>query len=268
LAKPKGGLLTSVRDYLFFRSCGIRRVIGVPFTAWTLRCGPIAGSDLYTSETARQLEALRGLGEIDLDDPSAWDLALAGEETAEAERLLAQHQIKHPFLAASVGTKMQAKDWELGNWQKLMRRMGERHPHLPLVMLGVGEEAAYSERILSEWRGPKANLCGQASPRVSAALLRRAALMVCHDSGPMHLAATVGTPCVAIFSARNPPGEWYPRGGNHTILYHRTPCWGCGLTVCIDQQKACILSITVDEVADAVERRLTLAGLSAISPLP
>jgi heptosyltransferase III len=40
------------------------------------------------------------------------------------------------------------------------------------------------------------------------------------------------------------------------VLYHRTPCWGCKLTECIAQKKACILSITVDEVHAAVGRVL------------
>ena len=35
----------------------------------------------------------------------------------------------------------------------------------------------------------------------------------------MHLAASVGIRCVAVFSRRNPPGKWFPFGGNHKILY-------------------------------------------------
>ena len=45
--------------------------------------------------------------------------------------------------------------------------------------------------------------------------------------GPMHLAAAVGTPCVAIFAARNIPRQWFPYGAHHRILYHRVECAGC-----------------------------------------
>jgi ADP-heptose:LPS heptosyltransferase len=68
----------------------------------------------------------------------------------------------------------------------------------------------------------------------------------------MHLAAAVGTPCVAIFAARNIPRQWFPYGPAHRILYHRVECAGCGLETCIEQQKKCILSITPDEVLTAI----------------
>ena len=263
LAEPKGGLLTSLRDWLFFRLCGIRTVIGIPSSRRTLRPVRIPGSELFMSETARVLECIRRLGSVDVKDPKWWDLRLTSAESGEAETVLRNHAISGPFLAASVGTKIQPNDWEEPNWKRLMERLSEEFPGLSLVLFGTGEEAERCGRLMEIWKGPKANLCGVTSPRVSAAVLRSAAVMVCHDSGPMHLAATMGVPCVAIFSARNPPGVWYPRGENHTILYHRTPCWGCKLTVCVEERKACILSITVEEVHAAVRKKLARGGISA-----
>ena len=144
----------------------------------------------------------------------------------------------------------------------MMARLSAAYPRLPLVMFGSEDERERSGRLLAAWKGSKANLCGVTFPRVSAAVLRSAAVMVCHDSGPMHLAATMGVPCVAIFSARNPPGVWYPRGDGHSILYHRTPCWGCKLTLCVEEKKACILSITVEEVLTAIRKQLERRGIA------
>ena len=259
LAEPKGGILTSIRDYLFFRLCGIRRIIGVPFSRRTLRPVQLPDSELFTSETTRVLECIRRLGAVDPKDPKCWDLQLTPAEIGEAEAVLQSRGISGRFLAASVGTKIQPNDWEEQNWKRLIQRVASEFPELPLVLFGAGEEWERCERLMEMWSGPKANLCGVTSPRVSAATLRNAAVMVCHDSGPMHLAATMGVPCVAIFSARNPPGVWYPRGDSHTILYHRTPCWGCKLTMCVEQKKACILSITVDEVHAAVRKQVERA---------
>jgi ADP-heptose:LPS heptosyltransferase len=208
------------------------------------------------SETARVLECIRRLGTVDVSDPEWWDLQLTPAEITEAEEILRSHGIAGKFIAASVGTKIQAKDWEEHNWRNLIERLASEYPGLPIVLFGVSEERERSGRLMRGWKGPAANLCGETSPRVSAAILRNAAVMICHDSGPMHLAATMGVPCIAIFSARNPPGVWYPRGGNHSVLVHQTPCWGCKLTECIEHKKACILSVTVDEVFDAVRRQL------------
>lgn len=259
LTEPKGGIVTSIRDYLFFRLCGIRRIIGVPFSRRTLRHQPVPGSELHLSETARVLECVRRLGTVDLDDPRSWDLHLTSDETGEGASVLRDAGISGRFIAASVGTKIQANDWEEQNWESLMGLLAAEYPSLPLVMFGASEERERSGRLLRLWRGPKVNLCGTTTPRVSAAILCGAALMICHDSGPMHLAAAAGAPCVAIFSARNPPGVWFPRGEKHTMLYHRTSCWGCKLTVCTERKKECILSISVGEVYAAVKKHLSHA---------
>ena len=81
---------------------------------------------------------------------------------------------------------------------------------------------------------------------------------------PEDLAASVQTPCVAIFAARNKPRMWFPYGGGHRVLYHRVDCWGCGLETCTEQRKKCILSITVDEVIHALREVLPLSGPIAV----
>ena len=111
---------------------------------------------------------------------------------------------------------------------------------------------------MAHWGGKAVNLCGKTSPRVSAGVFKHARFFVGHDSGPMHIAAGVGTPCVAIFPAKNMPGQWFPRGDDNRVIYHKTDCAGCALDVCIVQQKKCILSITVDEVHAAVLSMLSL----------
>jgi len=70
-------------------------------------------------------------------------------------------------------------------------------------MLGAADEQVRTELLLANWPGPKLNLCGQLSVRQSAAVLTHARVYLGHDSGPMHLAAAVGIPCVAVFSSRN-----------------------------------------------------------------
>jgi ADP-heptose:LPS heptosyltransferase len=123
-----------------------------------------------------------------------------------------------------------------------------------LVLLGADVERHRSQVLLDQWRGAGLNLCGRLSVRESAAVLSRARLFCGHDSGPLHLAAAVGTPCVAVFSSRNLPGVWFPYGSQHEVIYHRIDCEGCQREVCPDRNKECIRSITVDEVLAALMR--------------
>jgi ADP-heptose:LPS heptosyltransferase len=151
---------------------------------------------------------------------------------------------------------VQAKDWGKENWRALLAKMAAESLGRPLLLVGAAEESEASEFAAEGWRqnggGPVVNLCGRLSPRESAAALARAELFVGHDSGPMHLAAAVGTPCVAVFAARNIPQQWFPFGKRHRVVYHRVECAGCGLETCIVERKRCLMSITVDEVMDAV----------------
>jgi ADP-heptose:LPS heptosyltransferase len=159
MASPKGGLMTSLRDYLFFRSCGIPQVIGVPFSRSALRSLPVPGTNLFVSRTSRTMESLVKLGTMDVNDPRSWDLHLQPEEIAEGESVLASHGIGTRFLAASVGTKNQSNDWEEHNWRSLMEQLAAEFPGVPLVLFGAGDELERSERLAQIWHGPKANLC-------------------------------------------------------------------------------------------------------------
>ena len=96
------------------------------------------------------------------------------------------------------------------------------------------------------------NLCGRLTPRESAACFAEARLFLGHDSGPMHLAAAVGTRCVAIFAARNIPRVWFPYGRGHRVVYHEVSCMGCGLETCSVERKRCLTSISVEEVVAEV----------------
>jgi heptosyltransferase-3 len=236
-----------------------------------------------------------GLGELgdgkrgaarDIADPgrlserSSWDMHLTAAEHETAARAVAAgleaqgsearggapgSVASGEAIAVSVGTKVQAKDWGRENWRVLLGRMAAEfgrsgEAERVLLLVGAGEESEASEFAAEGWRehggGPVVNLCGKLTPRESAAALAGARLFVGHDSGPMHLAAAVGTTVVAIFAARNIPRQWFPFGEQHRVVYHRVECWGCGLETCVEQQKKCLLSITVEEVMEVVRERM------------
>lgn len=243
------GRLKAWRDTMFFRCSGVPRVIGSPIAPADATVCLDKATGLFESETRRLLRRVRSLGSIELEAASSWDLALTPEEHAAAARYVPADR---PVLMICLGTKAPANDWEEHNWRALLTQLSKELPQWHLVLIGAPEEAQLAERCAAEWGGPKLNLCGRLAPRESAAALSRAKVFVGHDSGPMHLASAVGTPCVAIFSARNKPGQWFPARSGHKIFYHQTECFGCGLTVCTKEKKRCILSITPGEVAAAV----------------
>ena len=203
-------------------------------------------------EAARIARRVAELEAVDLEDAANWDLRLTPAEDAAGEALLEPLLGDRPMLAFSTGTKVQAKHWGIEKWEELSRRLAGQLPDWSAVFLGSASEREETGRCAAAWNGRAVNLCGKSAPRESAAVLRRCRLFLGHDSGPMHLAACMGVPCVAVFSARNLPRQWFPRGGNRNrILQRRPECAGCGFEVCIEQGKRCLAEIDVPEVLEA-----------------
>ena len=261
---PARGLEAARRDRWFFRICGIRRLIGVPVTEEMQRHRLQAETDAEAlePECERLARNIAELGGAEIETRAAWDLRLTFPERTRASAALARAGGR-PVLAVCVGTKVQSKDWGPENWRGLLSRLGARlGGEYCLALFGVGEEREASEFAAQGWRetggvhGLVIDLCGELTPRESAACFARARLFVGHDSGPMHLAAAVGTRCVAVFAARNLPRVWFPYGMEHRVVYHAVDCMGCGLETCIEQRKKCIAGITVEEVAREVEAAL------------
>lgn len=255
----KRGVDAARRDATFFRLCGIRQLIGVPLTEDMQQNRWEQSTQSLEPEAARLVRNIAELGDANLDTPESWDLHLTPSEHAKAAEALLPI-VGHPLIAVSVGTKRQAKDWGRENWRALLAELAQQYPGHALALLGSPEESEASEYAAEDWckrsASPVLNLCGLLTPRQSAAALTHARLFLGHDSGPMHLAAAVQTPCVAIFSARNKPRVWYPYGPQHRVLYHQVDCWGCNLETCIIQHKKCLTSITVNEVLSQVQALL------------
>ncbi|HEY2038422.1 MAG TPA: glycosyltransferase family 9 protein [Edaphobacter sp.] len=252
---PARGIESARRDETFFRLCGIRKLIGIPVVEEMQQNRWDEETQTFEPEAVRLVRNLASLGEESLEDPASWDLRLTLQECAKADQLLGSLATS-PFIAVSVGTKMQAKDWGRENWRAFLAKLATSYPGYGLALCGAPEENEASEFAAEGWRqaggGECVNLCGLLTPRESGAVFRRAEVFVGHDSGPMHLAAAVQTPCVAIFAARNKPRVWFPYGKSHRVIYHKTECWGCNLETCIVEKKRCLTSITVDEVVGQV----------------
>ncbi len=225
------GLLKSLRDYLFFRSCGIRQILGTPVRQQDLHV-QLANEGEFERESERLALRLASLGVINLSDRRLWQLELTQKERIQASELLPSNQ--RDFIAVSVGTKLAVKDWGAENWEKLLALLSTRIQDVTLILLGSAEECARSEKLSRVWKSDHVNLCGRTAPRISAAILERCRLFIGHDSGPMHMASVVGVPTVGLFSWFNPPGQWFPGHKSWRfvrVLYPPLPAggWKAGL---------------------------------------
>ena len=239
------------RDIAFFYLAGVRNFIGLPARGNLNRLKLPSGS--WEPERDRLARMLSGIGKVDYSSKNNWDLRLTDEEKdwgSSQVRSLGDR----PVLAISISSSIQAKDWTLERWVALMPGLRKAFPSHALIAVGAALDYQPSQSVLSSWEGPHLNLCGLASPRQTAAALGKCDIFFGVDSGPMHLAASLGVPCVIVFSARAPKGIWFPYGERHEILYTETSCSNCGLDVCITENRRCLLSIMPGDVIAAALR--------------
>lgn len=248
----------TARDRSFFRLAGLRRFVGFDLQPKDKKATPDPSTGEVEWEAERIARRVAALEVLNFQEAANWDLHLSPNEVLAGESHLKILPLDKPVLAFSTGTKVQANHWGIKKWAELSKRLAEHFPDWSAVFLGSASESDEAFRCAIPWGGRAVNICGRTSPRESAAILRRCRLFLGHDSGPMHLAACVGVPCVAIFSARNLPGQWYPRGGEiNRIIQRRPDCAGCGLEVCIEQGKRCLKEIGVEEVWEETLRVLS-----------
>ena len=212
------GFFVVLRDVIFFRLCGFKKIIGAPLTP-DLRNNRI---DSYQGkeepEAERLVRTMRCIGDINLNSPAVWDLRLTPEEIRIGEEAVAKLD-GAKFFAVNMGGKESSKDWGEKNWSELITTLLPKLPSLALVVVGTTEDTERGERLMRLWPYGGVNLCGLLSPRESASVLAKALFFVGHDSGPLHLAATVQTPCVGLFGDFNRPCKWHPYGSKHHIIH-------------------------------------------------
>lgn len=147
------------------------------------------------------------------------------------------------------------KRWPEESWGRLAAALAERGAAAAFV-IGPGEEPIAAKATASAGR-PIPVLGANLDPVELAALFARARVVVANDSGPMHLAAAVGTPVVALFGPTD-PGRTAPTGSPSRVLDLYVFCSPCFLKQCPFQHE-CMRGISAERVVEAVEE---LAGRS------
>jgi heptosyltransferase I len=154
------------------------------------------------------------------------------------------------------GAQWPNKRWPPSRLGRLAAVLRERHGLTSVALWGDGE------RELADAVAAHADGAAVVSPRASiadlVALARGAAVMVSGDTGPMHIAAAVGTPIVGIFGPTRPSrnGPWSPAD----VTVSRAEVCQCHHLRRCTRDRMCLLDIEVDEVVAAVERRLAVGS--------
>jgi heptosyltransferase-1 len=206
--------------------------------------------DMGKHAVDRYLDFARHLGAH--PDMPEFTIAIRQENEDRVKTLLMANGIgpNDPFVAVSPQALWETKLWSDQKFAQLSERIIQEL-NTPVVFTG-GEEKS-TEGIHSFMTLPCVDLAGRTTLKDLACLFRGASLLVTTDSGPMHLAAAMETPVVALFGPTD-PSRTGPYGEGHTVIRMGLSCSPCFFKTC--DTKLCMREITVEDVFQAVRKKL------------
>jgi ADP-heptose:LPS heptosyltransferase len=205
--------------------------------------------EVMMHEVERGLDLVAALGMTTAET----DLVLRVPEQGrtEAFAFLARHNVdpSRPLVVIHPGCTMQARTypWEM---------YAEAADHLvdqlgaTVVLTGAKDEIDLVELIRGRMQRQALSAAGALSFPAFGALIEAADVTITNNTGPMHIAAALKTPVVALFALTNPPEQWGPWRVPHRLLNHEVSCRICYSRVC-PYEHECLRLVTPQMVADA-----------------
>lgn len=245
------------RDRAFFRLAGVSEFVGFQVADTVARND--AGPEKAFGESFLRFRRLWNIRAEELFDLFARTPLI--QPTPAADEVVCQWMTtsrrfhERALVALCPLSNWPSKNLSITAAADLARRL-ENDLGVEVVVVGGTKDTASGAMIVDQARAG-VNSCGTFSINETAALLHRCSVAISVDSGPMHLAAAVGTPTVVVYSRTNPNlYRWFPLGTDHTVLYRRVDCAGCGKSSCPIANHPCIQDVSIDEILAAAMRTL------------
>jgi heptosyltransferase III len=229
------------RDILFFRLAGIKKIYGVDYLL----------KNLLTMKPAKPVRRVESELEFFLDAILSENLNFTSKTSyspdlriTAAERFFAEQWLENncgsdwkqkKIIAVMPSTNWESKIWAEENFIQVVSLLIKDKEVFPVVFGGKSDREK-GDKFVKNWKIGR-NAAGELNLRQVAAVLSYCKIYLGTDTGVMHLAGAVGTPCVAVFAAHDYPGRWHPYGANHKIFRERVECEGCFSPKCFNNQK-------------------------------
>lgn len=245
----------SFSSALFFRLAGIRRLSGYARDGrgWLLT-GQVPPGDDRPHHQFHYLRIVEHLAGRKTTGPFSAALVLTAQERSQAEILRSELGIEagRELLAiAPAAAYGGAKTWLPERFQAVIRSWLRNHADSEVLLLGSQGEREKVSAVAAGLPGGVHNLAGRLSLRQTIILLASCRLLICNDSGLMHIASSLGVPLLAIFGPTEHQ-KTSPLAGANRLLYHGADCAPCLHRDCPTDHR-CMTAVSCEEVLAAAE---------------
>lgn len=200
-------------------------------------------------EVRRQLDLVASVGYTTTDDHLSFQVE--PQDHAQTMEKLEEAGIDpaRPFIVVHPGATAASRRYPAAQFAAAMRLIAARTGDHQFVITGGVEERQLVESVRLHGARGAVGMAGQFALGELAALIQRSVLLIANNTGPVHLAAALGTPVVDLYALTNP--QHTPWRVLSRVLFHDVPCKYCYKSVCPEQHQACLRQVTPEAVAQA-----------------
>lgn len=199
-------------------------------------------------EVRRQLDLVASLGAAAGDERLAVEIPEQARASAAAALSGAGLDPSAPWAVVHAGASAPSRRYPPELWAAAGRTLARRHG-LRLVFTGDATEMEVAEEVRRLCGDPGPSLAGRLELAELAALLQAAPLLLAGNTGPVHLAAAVGTPVVDLYALTNP--QHTPWMVPSRVLSQDVPCRWCYGSVCREGHHRCLRDVAPEQVVAA-----------------
>ena len=156
------------------------------------------------------------------------------------------------FVAIHPGGYYKSQRWDVTRFSLLAKRILEELKE-KVIVIGSGEEKGLVDYIVSNVNNENIKRVLPKDIKELVELLSNSKLLICNNSGPLHLANALGIPTISTMGPTDPV-LWWPKGDNNIVIRKDVECSPCSLGECKNHK--CMDLITVDEMFNAVKRQI------------
>ncbi len=167
------------------------------------------------------------------------------------------------WIALQPGARWQNKHWPVEHFAALVKQLAARFTDARFVILGGNDDKPLGELLAAAAPERCLNLTGQTSLPEMIEWLRLSELMITNDTGPMHVAAALGKPVIAMFGPTE-PRRTGPHGQLARVLRHPLPCAPCMKSRCHNSKPLeCLNAISPATVFESARKILEVTANSS-----
>jgi lipopolysaccharide heptosyltransferase II len=214
-------------------------------------------------EVRRQLDLVATIGARTHDERLSLVVPARGWEAAR-RCVIERIDEQRPWVVIHPGASAESRRYPAEQFAAAARYLAEDFG-CQIIFTGTESERVLVDAIRSGMEAPSHSLVGELDLAGLSGLIAMAPLLISNNTGPVHIAAAVGTPVVDLYALTNP--QHTPWHVPHRVLFHDVPCKYCYKSVCPEGHHDCLRLVRPEAVAEAAAELLRMPSdrRSAIS---